>query len=314
MNDLQSNSALTLDIEAIRQRLDAIFVRHGIAASNRASGEWRTGLRAQDWSLTKSYVQKKLAVLSGSAARNGQQEILRAYDSQWKKKKPFSRYLPGEVRRGAPWIWGDLKWLMSNEAGAAVRLLFLDEVITQLNPASVLEVGAGNGINLLMLSARHPDIRFLGLEPTAGGIGTANQVIAGGTLPEALMQFAPFPLRDPGAPARIELTQGSAAALPYEDASVDMLMTSLALEQMEEIRDAALSEISRVAKEWVVMLEPFRDVNATGRRRVYVRTHDYFQGSIAELAKYGLKVEEVLTDMPHKAILGTALVVARRIR
>lgn len=249
----------------------------------------------------------------GRQQKNDQQQILRAYDAQW-KKKAFSRYAPQVAEGGAPWIWGDLKWVMSNEAGAAARLIFLEEALRPLKPGSVLEVGAGNGINLLMLAAHFPEAAFFGLEPTSGGVETAMAVIEEGQLPEALIKFAPFPLVDVKAPSRVAMKQGSAQHLPFGDASMDVVMTSLALEQMEEIRHDALSEIARVAKDWVVLLEPFRDVNASGQRRAYVRTHDYFQGSIAELADYGLQAERVCFDMPHKSILGTALVVARRMR
>ncbi|SFU91588.1 Methyltransferase domain-containing protein [Polaromonas sp. YR568] len=292
---------------------DSLLKRYGITPGKNPSAQWERASSAQRWSLAKAIVKKTLAWMAGRHPKNGQQQILKAYDGQW-KKKAFSRYLPQVDQGGAPWQWGDLKWVMSNEAGAAVRLLFLEEALNQLNPSSVLEVGAGNGINLLVLAARFPLIKFSGIEPTSGGVETAKLVIEDGELPDALVSFSPFPLSDVSAPARIRMEQGSAEHLPYADASVDVVMTSLALEQMEEIRHEALSEIARVAKDWVVMLEPFRDVNQSGQRRAYVRTYDYFQGSIAELARYGLKVEQVCLDMPHKSILGTALVLARRIR
>lgn len=294
-------------------RLEGLFERYGIKPSTTPSPQWKQISSEQRWSLVKARIKKTLAQLSGGQGKNGQREILKAYDVQW-KKKVFARYLPEIGRSGAAWVWGDMKWVMSNEAGAAARLVFLEEALNELSPGAVLEVGAGNGINLLMLAARFPTIQFFGVEPTQGGVEAAQLVIEDGRLPEALMQFAPFPLADLSAPARIKMKQGSAQHLPFEDARMDVVMTSLALEQMEEIRHDALSEIVRVAKKWVVMLEPFREVNASGERRMYVRTHDYFQGSIAELADYGLEVERICLDMPHKSTLGTALIVARRVR
>ena len=294
-------------------RFDSFWKRYCITPEKTPSAQWMKATSTQRWSLAKSLIKKKLAVIFRHGARNSQQKILQAYNAQW-KKKAFSRYLPDATLGGAPWVWGDLKWVMSNEAGAAARLLYLEEALSRLNPGSVLEVGAGNGINLLTLATRFPATQFFGVEPTSGGVETAQFVIASGQLPEVLVQFAPFSLADLTAPARIQMVQGSAQHLPYPDASMDVVMTSLALEQMEEIRHDALSEIVRVAKEWVVMLEPFRDVNQSGQRRAYVRTHDYFQGSIAELSGYGLQVEQVCLDMPHKSTLGTALIVARRVR
>jgi hypothetical protein len=81
---------------------------------------------------------------------------------------------------------------------------------------------------------------------------------------------------------------------------------------MEETRDLALSELARVTSAHVVMLEPFRDVNQRGLRRRYVRAQGYFQGTIADLGRFGLAVTSTTTDLPHKAWLGTAVVVARR--
>lgn len=295
------------------ERFSDLFTQYGLSPEHTSSSLWQQASRAQQWSLAKSLIKKMMALLFGQHSKNDQKKILKAYDAQW-KKKAFLRYMPQVGQGGAPWIWGNIKWVMSNEAGAAARLLFLEEALKPLQAGSVLEVGAGNGINLLMLAARFPEMAFYGLEPTSGGIETAKAVIDEGQLPEPLIKFAPFLLADVQAPSRVVIKQGSAQHLPFDDASMDVVMTSLALEQMEEIRHDALSEIARVAKDWVVLLEPFRDVNASGLRRAYVRTHDYFQGSIAELADYGLHVERVCFDMPHKFMLGTALVVARRTR
>lgn len=294
-------------------RVEAILMRYGIQADGTATPQWISTSRLQKWTLLKAAFHKIIRRIFHKNTIDGQQEILKSYDAQW-KKKAFSRYLPRISQDGAPWVCGNLKWTISNEGGAAIRLIYLEEALQHLKPASVLEVGAGNGINLLMLASRFPETQFFGVEPTTGGFQTAKSVIDAGQLPEQLLQFAPFPLNDLSAPARIRITQESSQKLSFDTASVDVVVTSLALEQMELIRHEALTEIARVAKEWVVMLEPFREVNSTGIRKAYVSTYGYFQGSIAELENYGLKVEKIYFDMPHKSILGTALVVARRIR
>jgi SAM-dependent methyltransferase len=292
-------------------KIEAVLARYGIIPATSASAAWSQALRLQQWMLLKSMVRKFGGFIRGASAKNDQKQILRAYDAQWKKKL-FERYTPKTEIQGAPWVWGRRKWLMSNEAGAAIRLLYLDQVIERLRPNTVLEVGCGNGINLIMLSARYPHIRFTGLEPTEGGVSAARSVIDDGHLPEALVRFAPFEIHDLEAPSRLQVEQGDARSLPFADGSFDMVITSLALEQMEEIRPQALSEIVRVSGKWVAMLEPFREVNIRGWRRRYVITHDYFEGRIADLSACGLKVKDDIRDMPHKAMLGTALVVAQR--
>jgi ubiquinone/menaquinone biosynthesis C-methylase UbiE len=296
-----------------RNRIDEILARYDIAASTSPSALWSSAWKAQKQKLWKAFFQKQLKRLRRKNSTNGQEEILSAYSAQW-QKKAFSRYEPKASTGGAPWEWGDLKWTISNEGGAAIRLIYLEEVLRNLNPTSVLEVGAGNGINLLMLASRFPEIRFTGVEPTEGGFLTAQAAIQEGVLPESLVQFAPFSIHSPASVASIRMVQESAQKLSFPEASMDVVMTSLALEQMEQIRHEALTEIARVAKDWVVMLEPFKEVNSKGLKRLYVDTYDYFQGAISELKDYGMQVEKIYFDMPHKSILGTALVIARRIR
>lgn len=264
----------------------------------------------QYWELSKRNLRKMFLRTVGKNWHRGQTTILAAYDRQW-KKKGWEKYRPRPLESGgSAWVWGKRRFMLSNEAGAAIRLVYLEAAIRQLAPTSVLEVGCGNGINLHPLAAAMPDVAFTGLEPTEHGYKTA-QGVATGEFPDALRAFAPFPLQDEA--ARAAFVQGSGDTLPFADNSFDVVMTSLALEQMEEIRDAALREIARVAKHHVIMLEPFREVNASGLRRAYIKTYDYFQGRIDDLKAYGLEPVSVVTDMPHKAWLGTALVIARKV-
>lgn len=300
-----------IDIEKLKTRIVSLANRYQLDIEALDSPAWIKAIRSQRWAIVKTIIKGLIAPWRGIDAHRGQQEIQRAYDAQW-RKKAFDRYVPKIETAGAPWEWGRGKWLMSNEAGAAFRLVYLDEVIQNIAPNSVLEIGCGNGINLLTLSAKYPSVEFSGLELTQGGVDAAASVIEKKSLPEALTRFAPFDLRDLSAPSRVNVRQGSAIELPYANASFDLVMTSLALEQMEDLRDVAIREIVRVAKRWVVMLEPFHEVNKGGWRRSYVRAYDYFQGAISDLPQYGLQVEQVVSDMPHKSILGTALVISRK--
>jgi hypothetical protein len=81
---------------------------------------------------------------------------------------------------------------------------------------------------------------------------------------------------------------------------------------MEAIRQSALGEIARVARRHVVMLEPFREFNRWGVPRLYVRTRDYFRGSVAELDRFGLKPVLCVPDMPAEVWLRPALVVCEK--
>jgi SAM-dependent methyltransferase len=289
------------DLEA---RTWQVLQRYGVSSGAGADARWGQAVMRQRKAMWKQTLRKWLRTFTGRDARRGQKQIVKEYDSQW-RKKAFDRYRPQDLKgEGGP--------ALSNEAGAAVRLLYLEHALQQLHPASLLEVGCGNGINLHVLAGRFPRTAFTGLEVTPEGCLAAQRVADAGRLPDELRAFAPFPLDEEGAVRRVKVVRGSGAILPFPDRSFDVVMTSLALEQMEEIRERALSEIARVAARAVVMLEPFSEVNASGLRRGYVRTYDYFQGSIADLRRHGLQVVDTMTDMPHKAWLGTAVVIARR--
>jgi SAM-dependent methyltransferase len=272
---------------------------------------WDQLCGAQSHELVRRALKRLALRLMNQHTLRGQPEILSQYDRQW-RKKTWEKYRPTASRGGGPWIWGARKLLLSNEAGAALRLLYLDAAIAALRPRSVLEVGCGNGINLALLAARYPDIEFCGIEPTPHGLAMAQGIAEDGSLPDSLRDFAPFDLLDERAVSRIRFIKASGGQLPFSDSRFDVVLTSLALEQMEALREAALKEIARVARLHTVMLEPFSEANSTGLRRRYVRGYDYFQGAIADLPRYGLEPVSVVSDMPHKAWLGTAFVVAQK--
>jgi hypothetical protein len=79
---------------------------------------------------------------------------------------------------------------------------------------------------------------------------------------------------------------------------------------MNEVRRAALRELARVARKWVVMLEPFRDFNTTPERMYYTRSRDYLSAAVQDLESHGLRPVQVFADFPSKVTRGVGLVVA----
>ena len=106
--------------------------------------------------------------------------------------------------------------------------------------------------------------------------------------PEWLERYCPAPVADAGAYRRIRFEQGDACRLAFPDDSFDVVITRQALEQMNKIRDEALSEIARVARHHVVLGEPFADFNREGLRLDYVKAKEYLDLPVAELARFGL--------------------------
>lgn len=229
------------------------------------------------------------------------------YDKQW-AGRPFELQLDANGPT-VPCVWQGAGMYARAIATKRVHMLFLLRAIARLKPASVLEVGCGNGLNLFILAGRFPDVRFTGIELTAGGVAAAEAVRALPELPETIQTFSPEPLADAKPFDRIRIVRGTAAAMPFHDGEFDLVFTSLALEQMEQIRWKALAEIRRVACKHTAMVEPFFDWNATGPRRDYIVANDYFSGKISDLPRFGLTPIFTTADMPCKLINRPGLVI-----
>ena len=111
-------------------------------------------------------------------------------------------------------------------------------------------------------------------------------------------------------PIWLNVVQGSAAQLPFPDHSFDLVYTVLALEQMEEIRGLALSELQRVSRRHVLMIEPFWEYNPPGIRRDYILANHYFDATLPNLEAFGLHVV-FAKELPAKLHRGVGAVLTR---
>ncbi len=243
--------------------------------------------------------------------RRGKQAIQAEYQQAW--GTGHGRYdVAAGPRKPAAWRWRGRKLALDGMAAARLRAPLLAAVIERLQPRTVLEVGCGNGINLFSLAGDFPDVAFTGIDLTPAGIEAAKAVQAQDKLPAALAEYIPLPNPEPTAFKRIRFVTGSAAELPFADGEFDLVYTVLAVEQMERIRETALAEIARVSRGHVLMLEPFRDTNRKGLRRLYAVSRNYFRGSIQDLARFGLELVWATDDFPQEAFLGSPLVLSRK--
>jgi SAM-dependent methyltransferase len=234
------------------------------------------------------------------------------YEKAWRSIDYGAYALDAPRRDHTPWEWRERRMFASDVGATRFRQLLLCRVIERLRPRQVLEVGCGNGINLILLAGRFPAIRFVGIELTAAGHRAACSLQQAGALPAGLFEYAPLPLADLTAFRRIDFRQGNAASLPFADGEFDLVITVVALEQMERVRQQALGEIARVARRHTLMVEPFRDVNGRFWPRLNVRRRDYFRGSIAELRSYGLEPVLALNDFPQESLLRICAVLSEK--
>lgn len=212
-----------------------------------------------------------------------------------------------------PVLWNG-QWYYANKlVPKRIPLLYLMRLIETLKPERVLEVGAGMGFNLIILAQRFPHIHFEGIELTANGVATANELRSSSEFLQAIEDFSPLPLIDRDAQKRIVFQQGSAASLPYPAASFDLVFTIQALEQMESIRKPALSEIARVGR-YAAMFEPFSGMNRAFFSRIRVLSRDYFRGRVSDLKEVGLDPMWSNDKMPSKLDYNIGLVVSRSVQ
>lgn len=238
--------------------------------------------------------------------------VIDEYSELW-PRLGYGAYDPDKrPARYRPWHWGDERWIAADLGGVRFRQLILIRLIERLQPATVLEVGCGLGIHLVLLACRFPHIAFSGIELTDAGFHAARQLQQQEQLPAHLVRFAPEPLQDLTAFRRVDFRQGNAVALPFADASFELVYTVLALEQMERVRKQALDEIARVTGRHYFGIEPFRDVNARGWERLYILGRDYFRGRIGELARHGLAPQWGWSDFPQERFLKACAVLAQK--
>jgi ubiquinone/menaquinone biosynthesis C-methylase UbiE len=241
-----------------------------------------------------------------------EQSIVDEYSDVWQQTDYNYYSLEVLPPKFSPWEWSGKNMLASAFGGTRLRQLILIRIIQHLKPAKVLEVGCGNGINLLMLSGAFPEIEFTGIELTQAGNEAALHFQQQAVFPDHMRTFLSATMVDDTAFKRIRFLRGSAADLPFEDNQFDLVYTVLALEQMERIRAQALSEIVRVCKRHTLMIEPFYDVNSGGWERSNVVRRDYFQGRIAQLPDYGLQPIQNIDDFPQEYFLKVCAVLSRK--
>ena len=122
-----------------------------------------------------------------AGAKRSTQKVRDEYDEAW--AIGHERYdLGNREPKVTPWLWRGRPILFDAAGAARFRLPLYAAVIKQLKPRHILEVGSGDGINLLLLAGAFPEISFTGLELTAGGIVAARKAQDSPLLAQSLQE------------------------------------------------------------------------------------------------------------------------------
>jgi SAM-dependent methyltransferase len=192
------------------------------------SAAWRAETARRKRKLVKQ-LAKRLLLPWRAGVRRGEATVLGEYDKAWRAIDYGTYGLGAPQRDYTPWEWRGRRMFASDVGGTRFRQLLLIRIIERAQPKSVLEIGCGNGINLILLAGRFPAIRFAGVELTEAGHRAARALQERGELPPGLPDYAPLPLVDPAAFQRIDFRRGNATLLPFEDGAFDLVITVLAL-------------------------------------------------------------------------------------
>ena len=127
-----------------------------------ADGAWRRDVARRRRKLVRRTISR---LLTGQVRDRA--TVLAEYDPSW-RAIDYGIYDPARhPGRGEAWTWRGRNVFAHDVGSTRFRQLFLCRVMERLKPRSVLEVGCGNGINLILLSDRFPEISFTGVELTA---------------------------------------------------------------------------------------------------------------------------------------------------
>ena len=168
-----------------------------------------------------------------------------------------------------------------------------------VNSESVLELGSGNGLNLLLLAILNPQIKLLrGVELTCAGVQMAERFVASPPIKE-LAHITDLP--DDTIVQRLrgrdfQFLVGDMRALPFEAETFDCVFSRQAIEQMPRDYPQVFDEAFRVVKSGGagIFLEEFRE-SQNIFNLMYLKIHDFFRVSCAVVEKAGFNIEKFET-------------------
>lgn len=150
------------------------------------------------------------------------------------------------------------------------------EKIRKYQIASVLEIGSGAGLNLLLLAQLFPDVSFTGLEPTGSGVRVSKELLLRPP-PEFWQTDAMGEIKN------VEVLRGSVLGdgIPesIRSKSFDLVFTSAVLEQLHNDLDEAFLCILALNAKYFLFFEEWLEANYVPSNYHTLVEADYFRVS-----------------------------------
>ena len=183
--------------------------------------------------------------------------------------------------------------------------------IKELNPSLVLEIGCGPGITLRLLSDIFTEINFYGIDQSIEGIKYANNQKKNSIDP-IFKEKLNFQFKNITNNPKLKFDTQDAKSLKFTDKTFDLVFSNLALEQMDNIKYDVLSEMKRVAKKYIIMIEPFKDLNKTGLRYLHHTSKQYFNLNHMDIKDDNFEIIEFYDQFPALLSLNYGMLILKR--
>lgn len=191
----------------------------------------------------------------------------------------------------------------------------LSSILSLLNPASVLEMGCGNGFNILALAAFHPEIQdWKGTELTEEGREAACHFLH--DPPFSALEYVTG-LRTKEitriiGDAHISFSVENNTHMSHSDNSCDLVYTCQSIEQMPDSFASAFQEARRITRRYAVFIEGFREAQKNIFQRLHQKNADYFREDYHVVEHAGFKVLSFIPMALDKMHLSNAIVVCEK--
>lgn len=199
-------------------------------------------------------------VLFAKHIRRNKQYSTQEYEIAWGKQQQGKQQML--LKYGQLGLYRNLDYINDS-------LNELANIVREIKPARILEIGCGNGQVIIPLAAQFPHIQFYGIDLTSLGIEESrrNSTAAG---------------------LSIDFRRGDFTQLPFRD-EFDLVYSRLAIEQCPRDYLQAFREVHRVTKKYAIFIEEFHEFQNL-LQSLYLWKNDYFYGSFYEVEKVGFRI------------------------